>query len=33
MGNFENLNTKIEQQMERINKKVEIRLDEGFNKK
>ena len=28
----ENLNTKIEQQMERINKKVEIRLDEGFNK-
>ncbi len=30
--NFEALNTKIEQQMERINKKVEFRLNEGFDK-
>lgn len=32
LGNFTALNLKIEEQMERINKKVEIRLSEGFDK-
>ncbi len=32
LENFESLNVKIEQQMERINKKVEFRLSEGFDK-
>jgi len=32
LDNFQALNIKIEQQMERINKKVEYRLNEGFEK-
>ena len=32
MDNFQALNIKIEEQMERINKKVEYRLNEGFEK-
>jgi len=32
LGNFTALNLKIEEQMERINKKVELRLSEGFDK-
>ncbi len=32
LDNFQTLNIKIEEQMERINKKVEYRLNEGFEK-